>query len=122
MILHYGGNTYVLERIARIDRKDHENSLAVAVVSLCDGFVLLLARSIPDLQFDARAIDSDNFEDVVDADGHHVVIDEHALGVPEQDVALAHSRVPDDDYFLDVVEGLLHLPPPLQSATHYQYY
>ena len=90
MILHYGGNTYVLERIARIDRKNHENSLAVAVVCLCDGFVLLLARSIPDLQFDASAFNSDNFEDVVYADGHHVVIDEHALGITKQDVALTH--------------------------------
>ena len=55
--------------------------MAVAVVVFCDGLVLILASSVPYLQFDFDSIDGDDFVDVVDADGHHVVVDELALAI-----------------------------------------
>ena len=90
MILSYDWNTYVLKGIARIHRKNNKHALTIAVICLCDSFVLLLAGSVPYLQLDPGAIYGDHFEDVVNADSHHVVIDEHALGITKQDVALTH--------------------------------
>lgn len=92
--------------------------MAVAVVALRDGFVFVLSGSVPDLQLDACAVDGHDFVGEVDADGHHVVVDELPLAVPQQDVALPHSRLPNYDDLLQVVERLL-ASHALRVRPHY---
>ena len=96
-----------MEGLTGVDGEDDENSLAVAVIILCDGFVFVLTSSVPNLQFNSNSVQFDDLEDIIDADGHHVVFDELSLAVAQQDVALSDSGVSDDDYFLEVVEVLL---------------
>lgn len=83
--------------------------MTIPVVVLSDGFVLVLSSSIPDLQFDLDSLELYDFEYVIDADGHHVVLHELPLAVAQQNVALAHSGIPNDDDFLKVVEAFLFL-------------
>lgn len=92
--------------------------MTIAIVVFCDGFVFVLASCVPQLQFDFGAFDVDDFVDVVDADGHHVVLDELAFTISKQEVAFAHARVPNDYNFLEVVELLLRFPFPF----HLTYY
>ena len=96
-----------MEGLTGVDGEDDENSLAVAVIIFCDGFVFVLTSSVPNLQFNSNSVQFDDLEDIIDADGHHVVFDELSLAVAQQDVALSDSGVSDDDYFLEVVEVLL---------------
>ena len=96
-----------MEGLTGVDGEDDENSLAVAVIILCDGFVFVLTSSVPNLQFNSNSVQFDDLEDIIDADGHHVVFDELSLAVAQQDVAFSDSGVSDDDYFLEVVEVLL---------------
>lgn len=80
-----------MEGVFGVDAENYEYSLTVAVIVLGDGFVFVLAGSVPDLELDPHSVDCDDFIDVVDADGHHVVIHKFALTVPEEDVALTDS-------------------------------
>ena len=84
--LGIGISTYRIKRVFRVDAKNDDDALTVAIVIFSDGFVLVLASSVPDLQFYAGALLADNFVDVIDADGHHVVLHELAFGVPEQHI------------------------------------
>ena len=95
--------------------------MAVAIVVLGDSFVFILARSIPNLQFDPISVEADDFEDVVYADGHHVVIYELSLAVAEQQIALADSRVSDYYHLLEVVEGFIRFASRFPKWLH-QYY
>lgn len=98
-----------MERLARVDGKDNENSLTVAIVILRDGFVLILTCGVPYLQFDFDAIEGDDLEYVIDSDGHHIVLHELALAVPQQQIALTHPRVPNYYDLLQVIKLLLFL-------------
>jgi hypothetical protein len=82
--------TYRVERVLRVYAKHDDDTLTVAIVIFSDGFVLVLTSSVPYLQFDAGALLADNFVDVIDADGHHVVLYELAFGVSEQHIRLAY--------------------------------
>lgn len=101
------------EGLPRIKGEDDENSLTILVVVLSDSLVLVLSSSIPDLYLDLDLLYFDDLEDIVYADGHHVVIHELILAIPKQDVALPHSRVPDYYHFLQVIETLCFLFPTL---------
>ena len=96
-----------MEGLTGVDGEDDENSLTVAVIILCDCFVFVLTSGVPNLQFNSNSVQFDDLEDIIDADGHHVVFDELSLAVAQQDVAFSDSGVSDDDYFLEVVEVLL---------------
>lgn len=96
-----------MEGLTRVDGEYDENSLAIPVIILGDCFVFVLTSGVPNLQFDFDPVQLDNLEDIIDADGHHVVFNELALAVAQQDVALTDSGISDDDYFLEVVEVLL---------------
>ncbi len=113
--------THWVEGLPRVDGIHDEHSLAVAVVVLGDRFVFVLARSIPNLQFDPISVEADDFEDVVYADGHHVVIYELPLAVAEQQIALADSRVSDYYHLLEVVEGFVRFASRFPKWLH-QYY
>ena len=96
-----------MEGLTGVDGEDDENSLTVAVVILCDSFVFVLTSSVPNLQFNSNSVQFDDLEDIIDADGHHVVFNELALAIAQKYVTLSDSGVSDDDYFLEVVEVLL---------------
>ena len=112
--------TYRVKGLPRVDGEDYENSLTVAIVILRDGFVLVLACGVPDLEFDLDAIEGDDLEHVIDSDGHHIVLHELALAVPQQQVALADPRVADYDDLLQIIELLLFLAFYLPERFHTQ--
>ena len=57
--------------------------MTVSVVVFGDGFVLILSCSIPDLQFDFSVVDIDDFVDIIDSNGHHIVLHKLALAVAQ---------------------------------------
>lgn len=74
-------HTYRIEGLPRVYSEYYEDTLTVTVIVLRDGFIFILSSCIPYLKFDFNSIDSDDFEDIVDADSHHVVVNELTLAV-----------------------------------------
>jgi len=106
-----------VESISGIEAVDYENTLAIAVVIFGDCFILVLACSVPNLQFDFGPINFDDFVNIIDADGHHVILYEFSLAIPKKDIALSYSRVSDDDNLHEVIEGLILLVPRFHPLT-----
>ena len=87
---------YVFKGLALVDCVCEDDAHGASVVGLSDGFKLLLASCIPDLESYFLIGDEDGFDFEVDADsremgGHEVVIAEF-----EEHVGLADSAVTDD--------------------------
>lgn len=104
------------EGLTGINREYDEYSLAILVIVLGDGLVFVLSGCVPDLYLDFDLLHLDDLEDVVYADGHHVVIHKFILAVSEQDVALPDPRVTDYYHFLKIIETLSFLFPTLCSS------
>jgi hypothetical protein len=74
-------HTYGIEGIARVYPKYYKHALAVTVIVLRDSFIFILSSGVPYLKFNLDSFYSDYFEDIVDADSHHIVVDELTLTV-----------------------------------------
>lgn len=85
----------------------HDNPITTIIIALRDGLVLVLPGGIPDLQLQLNSVHIHNLIDEVYADGHDVVLCELAASEPQQQVALAHSRISNYDGLEQIVEGLL---------------
>ena len=88
------------EWLTRINGEYDEYSLTILVIVLSDGLVFILSSGIPDLYLDFDFLDVDDFEDIIDADCHHVVIHEFILTISKQNVALPYSWVTNYYHFL----------------------
>ncbi len=91
-----------MESLPVIDRVYKNNPSRPFVVSFRNSFEPLLPGCIPDLHFDFDAIDVNGFDFEVDSNGSDVGYFVLLVGVPEEDVRLAHGRVA-NDYNLDQI-------------------
>ena len=108
MFLHLKRDTNGMKRVPAIQGKYDKDALTFAVIRLSDGFVFLLTGSVPDLHFDFNSIDLDNFIYKIESYGHHVIVRKGIFSEPQENVALANTRVANDDYLLNVIEWFLY--------------
>ena len=98
---------HIIEGFAVGDGVYQDDTSCSLVISLSDGFEAFLASGIPNLHFDLNALDVNSFDFEVHADGGHVGHLVLLVDVPQQNVRLAHRRVPDYHQLHQVVVFLL---------------
>jgi hypothetical protein len=82
--LYVGMCTHWVEGLSWVDGEYDENTLTIPVVVLSDRFVFVLACSVPNLEFDPVSFEGNDLENIVYADGHHVVVYEFAFTVAQE--------------------------------------
>lgn len=73
--------------------------MAFLIIILSDSFIFVLASSVPDLEFDPHSINFDYVENIVNADGHHIVFYELASTISKKHVAFADTWISDNNDF-----------------------
>ena len=97
-------HTHAKEWLLAVDTKHDEGPIAVLVIVLGDGLVLVLAGSIPDLHLDLQPVNLANLVHKIQPNSHHVVVDELAFRIAQEDVGLTYAAVANyDDFLQDVV-------------------
>lgn len=86
----------ILETLSLIYRIGEHDSHSPSIVSLRNGFELLLACCVPNLQTNLILANSDGLDLEVNADGRKVRRHEIILAKLEQHVGLAHSTIAND--------------------------
>lgn len=69
------------------------------VVGLGDGFESVLSSGVPDLHLDFFILNLDCFNFEVYSNGHEMGGYELVVACSQQNVGLAHSRIPYDNHF-----------------------
>jgi hypothetical protein len=67
---------------------------------LRNSFVLVLASGVPDLHLDLEPVNITDLVYKIESNRHHVIVNELALRVSQQDVGLSHAAVANYDNFL----------------------
>ncbi len=93
----------VCEGVPRGHVIDDDDPVGAAVVGGGDGPEALLPGRVPDLQLDALAADVHRADLEVDADRRDVVAGEGVVGEADEEGALAHAGVADDEQLEEVV-------------------
>lgn len=85
----------ILETLSLIYRVGEHNPHSPSIVSLRDGFELLLSCRIPDLQAYLILANSDSLDLEVNANGREMRCHEIILAKLEQHIGLTHSAIAD---------------------------
>ena len=97
------------EALSVCDVVGYDDSVSSLIVAASDGFESLLARGVPDLQFDGFPIDIDGSNFEVDSDGGHEIISEDVVGESEEQGRLSDSGVSDQQDLEQVVVFGVHI-------------
>ena len=92
-----------LECVWRRDVVGEDATVRSAVKCDAKGLEPLLARGVPDLQFDGLPVQLDGADLEVDPDGGDVGLGVGVVGEAEQEAGLAHARVTDQEELEQVV-------------------
>ena len=72
--------THRVERLLGINTKHNKRAITVLIIILRYRLILILARRIPNLQFDALVLQVERFKAEVHSNGRHVVLTELVVG------------------------------------------